>query len=406
MLLMTQQEAVRDLGYGLIDCDSHYYEPYDCFTRHLERKYADRAVNIRHGDDGLGRIYIGDERLGYMSVIQTDYIAPPGAFQGLLEGKLDRSDLAYEPIRPLDTPAFMTRDARLALMDQQHIEACVMLPTLGVCVEHEMHHDVEASYANLRAFNRWVEEDWGFGQDGRIYSVALLSLLDVDLAVAELERVLDAGARLLHLKPGPVYGRSPADPCFDPFWARIQEAGVPVVFHVGDSGYYELVSTQWGEPARPATQHASAFQMTTCAIERPISDTIAALVLHNLFGRFPGVRVASIENGSEWLPGLLKKMDKFAEATWYGRWLGGRIDDRPSEIVRRHVSVCPFHEDDLLGLTVAIGAEQVLFGSDYPHPEGLAEPIDFARNLLPLGGETVRQVMRSNGRRLIGLDGP
>lgn len=113
---------------------------------------------------------------------------------------------------PVDTvPERITdRSTRLKTMDAQGVEAVIMLPTLGVCIEHQIHNDPEALYANIRSFNRWIEEEWGFGGDGRIFSPAVLSLvdLDLDLAVAELDRVVAAGARLVNLRPGPVYGRS------------------------------------------------------------------------------------------------------------------------------------------------------------------------------------------------------
>src|ERR1043165_321301 len=103
---------------------------------------------------------------------------------------------------------------------------------MGVGVEEDLHADFppDVTYANLEAFNRWLAEDWGFGADGRVIGVPLLSLLDPDLAVAELDRVLAGGARLVPLRPGPIYGRSPADPIYDPFWSRLEEAGVPVAF--------------------------------------------------------------------------------------------------------------------------------------------------------------------------------
>nr|MDT0665421.1 amidohydrolase family protein [Micromonospora sp. DSM 115978] len=120
-----------------------------------------------------------------------------------------------------------------------------MLPTLAVAVEQDMIDDVELTYASLRAFNRWLEEDWGYATEERIFAVPMLSLLDLDHAMAELRRVLDAGARLVHLRPGPVGGRSPAHPEFDPFWATLAEAGVSVVFHVSNSGYNLSYGALW-----------------------------------------------------------------------------------------------------------------------------------------------------------------
>jgi predicted TIM-barrel fold metal-dependent hydrolase len=392
--------------YRLVDADNHYYEPYDCFTRHIESKFADRAVNIRKDEEqGLGKVYIGDERLGFMSVIQTDHVGAPGALQEYLTGKITkRAELSMPPIRAWDHPAFMERNARLSLMDEQGIEAAIMLPTLGVCVEHELSKDVGAAFANLRAFNRWLEEDWGYQYDGRLFSVPMLSLLDVDMAVAELRRVLDAGARLVALKVGPVYGRSPADPQFDQFWALAAEAGVPVVFHVGNAGYDELYSTHWGEKGKLPVQRHSAFQMVTSK-DRPIIDTLAALVLHNLFGRHPDLKVMSIENGSEWVPGLLKQMDKAADGAKAakGVWLGGRVEGRPSDIFREHIYVCPFHEDDVRGLIECLGVDRVLFGSDYPHPEGIAEPASFTDCLEGLDAASVQAIMRDNTADLLRL---
>jgi hypothetical protein len=89
------------------------------------------------------------------------------------------------------------------------------------------------------------------------------------------------------------------------------------------------------------------------------------------------MRAVSIENGSAWVPYLLRVMDKGAITGAQGTWLGGRIDGTPSDIFRRHVSVAPFDDDDTRGLVNLIGASQVLLGSDYPHPEGFPEPRKF-----------------------------
>jgi predicted TIM-barrel fold metal-dependent hydrolase len=220
--------------------------------------------------------------------------------------------------------------------------------------------------------------------------------------VAELEFVLARGARVVALRPGPAFGRSPADPHFDPFWARINEARVPVAFHIGESGYNEMMGPFWGEEPNPSSHRQSAFQWTTMYGDRPIMDTFAALVLHNLFGRFPDVRCLSVENGSLWVPYLMKVMNKMNGMGRNGPWLGGPIAERPSEIFKRHVFVSPYHEEDVVALAETIGVSQVLFGSDYPHPEGLAEPVEFAERIAPLGPADIQAVMRDNLRGLLG----
>ncbi len=399
---MTQTTTVLpSVGFALFDADCHYYETRDCFTRHIETRYADRAVRVVKSEAGHDRIYIGDERYVFLAPLFEDAPAP-GALRELMRGKKDDGKRAHYPLQP----AMYDRTARLELMDSQGVEAGILLPTLGLCVEHQMRHDVEGTFANLRSFNRWLEEDWGFGDDGRIYAVPLLSLLDIDLAVAELERVLAAGARIVHLRPTPVNGKSPAHPDFDPFWSRINEAGIPVAFHISESGYNELMSVQWGEEPNPRSHQQSAFQWAMFYGDRPIQDTLASLIFADLFGRFPRVQVYSVENGSEWAPYFLKRLDKMKGMGRFGYWVGGAAPaGRPSDTFRRHVRLNPFHEEDHAKVIDAVGVDAVLFGSDWPHPEGLAEAEGYLDALPPTLSEGERrQILRGNGRALLGMD--
>jgi predicted TIM-barrel fold metal-dependent hydrolase len=389
---------------SLIDADNHYYEPDDCFTRFIEPSMRSAAVNSRRDQpDGFGRIYIGDRRVGFVSVMPADHVNHPGALRPFFEGRVSRGELEDEAIDARGTAVYFDRDARLALMDQQGVQAAVLLPSVGVAVEYELNDDVDVAYANLRAFNRWVEADWGFDYQHRIFGVPMLSLLDLQQGIEELERVLEAGARLVHLRPGPVCGRSPASPYFDPFWKIVEEAKVPVAFHVGDAGYNEMYSTLWGEPARPAAQKRSAFQIAAFAHDRPITDTLTALVLHNLFGRFPELEVISIENGSTWAPYLLHELDKAKEMTRAGPWPGGYVEGVPSDVFRDHVHIVPFYEDDMDALVAAIGVERIVFGSDYPHPEGLSAPADFLEFLGAFPDDDVKTIVHDNASRLLKL---
>ncbi len=384
----------------LWDADNHYYEARDCFTRHLDPAFAERAVRAVASPDGDHGIVVDGRPFTFLADSFRDTVAKPGALREMLRTMSSGSPVESNAIEPMQ-PAYVDRDARLTLMDEQGVEAAVLFPTLAVCVEHFLKHDAELLYASFRAFNEWLDDDWGFDRDGRIFAVPLLSLLDVELAVAELERVLAAGARAIALRPGPAYGRSPADPHFDGFWSRVHEAGVPVCFHIGESGYNELYSVAWGEDPNPPSHGQSAFQWTSFYGDRPIMDTFSALVLHNLFGRYPGLRCMSVENGSLWVPYLLAAMDKMHGMGRNGPWLGGRLDGRPSEIFREHVYVAPYHEEDVVTLAARIGDDRVLFGSDFPHPEGLAEPADFATRVEPLGPEATTRIMRTNLRTLL-----
>ena len=390
------------MDYQLIDADGHYYEPDDCFSRHIEARYRDATVRVRRGEDGLGRVYVGDGRT-FMSVMPGDYASAPGALQGLFSGDVAEGFSHRDVINAKDHPEFTHRSARLPLMDAQGVEATIMLPTLGIAVEEDLSHDVGLTYASLRAFNRWLEEDWGYGRDGRLFGVPLLSLLDLGEAMTELGRVLDAGAKLVHLRPGPIGGHSPAHPRFDPFWATVAEAGASVVLHTSNSGYARMFGTLWDEEPTNPSHLQSPLQWALCNTERPLVDTLIALTLHNLFGRHPDVRILSIENGSSWLRPLLKTVDKAATLGRRGPKLGGDLPERPSRALIDHLWVSPFPEDDIVDLIGVLGPDHVLFGSDYPHPEGLGRPADYVGLLDGCDPATIFKVLRGNAAGLLGL---
>ena len=212
---------MKKLDYGIYDADNHYYEPDDCFTRHIESRFKDRTVWVDRKDDGPARMYVGKERCNFFSVAVGDHVGPPGIMKAFLKGDTDEGgNVNIEPIDAKAIPEFVDRTARLSKMDEQGVEACLMLPTAGVGIEPQLREDPELLFASLRSFNRWVEQDWGYGDDGRIYGAPVLSLADLDQALVELDRVTEAGARFIILTCGPVGGRSPADPYFDRFWAR------------------------------------------------------------------------------------------------------------------------------------------------------------------------------------------
>jgi len=395
----------RSLGYGLIDADSHYYEPRDFITRYIEPGFRDRAIRVRRTEDGFDQILFGDEPLNFLTHHNDfDRAARPGGLRDQFKalkatGRFEKEDGFAVPV----DPAWQNSDARLAKMDEQGVEAALLFPSRGVCFEHLMHDDPDVLYANLRAFNRWLDDDWGYDREGRIFAAPLMNLADVDRAVEELEFALARGARAVHLQCGPHGGRSPADPHFDPFWARINEAEILVAFHIGVTGFNRMYATHWGESEDPPAHQQSAFQWTCFYGDTAIMQTLAALIFHNLFGRFPKVRVQSVEHGSLWVGYLLAAMDKMKGMGRNGPWPGGYVSGKPSEVFKQHVYVSPYHEDPMAPLADAIGPDHVLFGSDYPHSEGVAEPIEFAEALEGFDADSTRRIMRENTSRLLRL---
>jgi predicted TIM-barrel fold metal-dependent hydrolase len=391
------------LPYRPVDFDNHYYEQDDCYSRHIEPGFRDQAIRPVKSANGSRPWMLGDHVVNFFRQNPADSVARPGYMEHLLTGHAPMDWTEDGLISAREYPEMMYRQQRLPALDRHGLEAAVMIPTAATFIEWEFRDQIPALCANLRSFNRWIEEEWGFGEDSRIFGVPMITLLDLDWAIEELERVAQLGCRLVSLMVGPVADRSPADPKFDPWWARVQEIGVRPIFHVGPGGFTELYAKHWGEDPNRSVMDYSALQHYLSVGERPVEDTMAALLLHNLFGRYPDLEVISLENGSSWVEPLLKGVDKAANLATAGSWLGGRPSDRPSEVFRRHVYVAPYFEDDLDKLVGLIGADHVLFGSDWPHPEGLAEPLDFLKYLDGLPADQIRTIMRDNGARLLGL---
>jgi len=393
------------ITYRVNDADHHYYEPDDCFSRHIEKRYRKRTMWIDRQSEGPGRMYVGEERCQFFSVGAGDSIGPPGIMKDFLRGVSDEGGSpSLSPMNALSIPEYVDRSARLKDMDAQGVEACLMLPTTGVGLEPQLREAAhrEVLYPSIRAFNRWLEEDWGYGADGRIYGAPLLSLVDLDEALAELERLIRCGARFVVVTAGPIEGRSPGDPHFDAFWARVQEADLNVVYHIGSTPFGRMYSEPWGLRATPPSHRHSFMEYHLAFTERPIVDTLTALIGDNVFGRFPRLRVLSVEYGASWVPNMLTKLDHIARLYSKDLWRFGAPPARPSELFSRHIFVSPFFEDDVVGLAGRIGASQVLMGSDYPHPEGLAQPLEFADELEGMSEADVRLVMRDNFGALVG----
>ncbi|MCK9993445.1 MAG: hypothetical protein Dbin4_01965 [Alphaproteobacteria bacterium] len=401
----SQHPAVSQISYPLIDADQHYYEPDDCFTRYLDPKFRDRAITVVRGQSKIAQVHFMGKRLSFFSAPPGEHAGQPGSLKAFFQNRGGPGALISGKTIPChEFPESMDRDVRMGVLREQNVQAAIMLPSLAVGVENELRDaGPETVFANITAFNKWVEEDWGWNYQNAIFSSAMLSLVDIDMAVAELERVIKQGARIVHLMPGPVMGRSPADPHFDPFWARCEEAGVPVAFHIGNGGMEEIYSVPWGEKPRPQHHRMSAFQRVISFAERPVVDTVTALIMHNLFGRFRKLQVVSIENGSAWVAPLLKKMEGTVRLCEPRDFTFGPIHDRPAQIFKEHVSVAPFPEDDLKELIANIGPSRVLCGSDWPHPEGIANPVEFAEGLDGLNPVQLRQVMRGNSAKLLGI---
>jgi len=383
---------MEELGYQPFDCDNHYYEALDAFTRHLAKSDGPRCVQWCQID---GRQYqvVGGVVSRAVTNPTFDPISPAGAmhdyFRGNPEGK---HPLEFLAARERIRPEYRDRDARIATMDEQGLSKIWLFPTLGMLYEELLKHDPGAVCLTFRAFNRWLADDWGFAYRDRIFTAPYIALADVDWACAELDWALDAGARVIVMRPAaPITElgqRSPFDPMFDPFWARVNEAGVTVVIHAGDSGYS---SNGYAEDSFSA-RFSGGWKPTikSFAIERAAADFVITSVFEKMFDRFPNLRMASVENGSDYLAETMKKL------TSTHHKMPGYFGTHPVETLKQHWWINPFWEDDVHQIVDLMGADRVLFGSDWPHIEGMPQPLDYLQELKQFSDADRRRIVLDN----------
>ncbi len=385
------------MTFRAFDADNHYYEALDAFTRHVDPAQHARCVQWCEID---GRRYhvVGGKVSRAVTNATFDPIAKAGAmhdyFRGNKDGKQPWEFLTErEPI----PAAYRDRDARIRQLDEHGLEAVWLFPTLGVLYEEILKHDPVAVTTLFRGFNRWLDEDWGCHYQDRIFAAPYLSLADVDWAVAELEWALGQGARVIVMRPAAVFTalgpRSPFDPQFDPFWARVDEAGITVVVHAGDSGY----SLNGYAPEGFSAQFSGGGwkpSVRSFGIERAAYDFLITAVFERLFTRFPNVRMASVENGSEFLPDLFRKLRSTAKK------MPGYFTDDPVATFKQNVWINPFWEDDVHETVELMGADRVIFGSDWPHIEGMPRPLDYVSELEGFTAEEQTRILRDNAREL------
>src|SRR6195952_4332118 len=216
------------LDFEAFDADNHYYEALDAFTRHIEPQYAKRAMQWADVN-GKTLLLVGGRINRFIPNPTFDPVSKPGALDEYFRGRNPKSQGVRDLFGELDpiSPAYRNRDARLAVMDQQGLGGAFFFPTLGVGMEQSLISDPPALMAAFRAFNRWMEEDWGFAYQERIFAAPYIPLVDVDNAVAELEWALAHDVRIIITGVGPVItaagGQSPSHEKYDPFWSRVNE---------------------------------------------------------------------------------------------------------------------------------------------------------------------------------------
>ena len=348
-----------------IDCDQHLYEPRTMWRDYIDPPFREDALAIEDDDLGYSWLMWRGKRL-YLAEVQR----PAKAKEiGELRLRMERGEppeASYDELLPEE---YWSPKARVGRLDEWGLDATVVLPNFGLVWEDQLAADVPTLCANLRAHNRWMAEAQQDG-DGRLFGVAHLTLRDRAWVLDELRTLGEAGIKLAMTAPAPVDGVALSDPSFDPVWEAFVEHDVAPVFHVGN--FRKPFDPAWyaadPEPGDPLLN--SIFLWTAPAV------AIASMIVYGAFERHPKLRVGVIELTASWVQEFVPTLEGAFQ--FYALRHGGPVRDLsmpPSAYFFRHVRVGAMGYEQPGRLIHVLGDDVFMAGSDWPHAEGLGDPL-------------------------------
>ena len=373
----------------IFDTDTHFTEPPDLWTSRLGKKWGDEEVFHVRWDEGsqMEWWYLRDKQ-----------VIP--AWAGAMYGwKSDH--FSYPPTHRDIHPATHDRDARLKAMDDSHVRVCILYPNVGgIDPSRLAAAPAELSFEHLRVYNDFLLE-WTAPAADRFLPMAVVPFWDIKETVREIERVVGTRHRGIIMTGMPHRHGQPylGDPHWDPLWAICQESGLSISFHVGSGGV--------GEHAAPERMRvdgpAAGLARSTTAVFLDNGHQVTDLLLCGVLARFPELNFTSVESGIGWLPFVLESCDYHFKKYRVWREKPEFGDALPSDLFRRQVYVNywferlePWHID-------ALGADHILFETDFPHPTSLyGEEVDQAlRNGLDqLSPDVQEKILWRNAAKL------
>ncbi len=349
------------------DADAHVME-----TPSFLRDHADPEIRDRLPWVGVASVKPGEDQL--IDTFRAQHADP--AYRARDEDEiLLRKNWAA-------TGSFLPEDRPQAL-DLLGFRSQLVFNTFlnGRMLATERGDDVPFAYGLARAHNRGMQTFCDV--DRRLLATGYVPLRDFELAREMAGEVIAMGCKALLVPSGCPRGHAPSHTGLDPVWAQAQEAGLPIVFHVGgghraadgqllDPDYFEN-----GGDAIPDFHGGDENfrSVDYMAIPTAPMQTLATLVFDGVLERFPRLRLGVIEQGASWVPSFLRYLDSAFDAFRRGEDRLKRLSLRPSEYIQRQVRVTPYPAEDTGWIIRESGPQVCLFSSDYPHVEGGRNPI-------------------------------
>ena len=371
------------------DADAHIMETPTWLRDHADPKIAPRIPTLSLS---------GGNELRQTGDPQAQLRDLDAAFARLVERHASdeyRADEAAEIMQRKNfaaTGSFIAADRGRAL-DLIGVASQLVFNTFYNRRLHDWEHggDLDLAYGTARAHNRGMLEFCSV--DRRLLATCYLPLVDLDRSVAMVEEVIDQGAAALLVASGCPPGHSPSHIGLDPIWARAEEAGIPIVFHVGGTG--DLIDPNYfrnGLPIPPDFHggEENFRSVDYMGIPGPPAQTLATMIFDGVLDRFADLRIGVIEQGAIWVPSWTRQMEAAFDAFARHEERLRALSLRPTDYVRRQIRFTPYPTEDVGWIIAQSGAEVCLFSSDYPHVEGGRRPLERFEASLGECSETVR----------------
>ena len=374
-----------------LDADSHLMELPDFLTAHADPLVRDRIPQIdfdaaaRSSDSWREAARTGahpPEKVAELVALGDDLIAGPKGYLAL--GAFNK----HERGTALDLLGFQ----------QQFV-----FSTFSAPVAFDPKADLEVRYGAARAHNRAMAEFCS--EDSRLIGVALLPLDEPTASLKELEFAISLGLEAMWVPHRPAGGASPGHDSLDPVWARMAEAGIPFLLHVG--GNPLQLKPEWLNTGRPVPTDwlgggENVRGKDMIALHHAAENFVGTLVLDGVLQRHPKLRGGVIELGAGWVPSFLRRLDLVAQIWKRSEPDLQALKSLPSELISRQMAFTPYAFEDVGAMVRESNSDLYLFSSDYPHIEGGRNPLGrFEASLEGMSEEVLNKFYADNMSRLL-----
>ena len=383
----------------IISVDDHVIEPPDLFERWLPASLRDAGPKVLRTpyeiDEEQVRPAANGPETDFWAYESLRYAVRNGsAAAGLPASSIDYRPVSYDEMRP----GFYEPKARLADMDENHVERSLCFPTFPRFCGQTFHEadDKDLALACVGAYNDWMVDEWAGDSGGRLIPLCLIPLWDPQLAAAEVRRNAARGVRAVAFCELPAYLGLPslyADGHWDPFLAACNDTGTVVCIHIGSASRFTTSS-----PDAPRISRQAGLSLNSHL-------SLVDWLMSGVMVRYPNIKVAFSESQIGWMPFVFERLDHLWRKARAGADINPLIVDPPSSYVRGRIYGCFFEDDFGLASRDVIGIDQITFESDYPHQDSLwPHTREYAESAMAdLSPEEIHKVVRDNAISLFGL---